>query len=124
MYPRPLYVAVLSLGIAGLQFAASFNQGWLFAVTFALALVLGAVVFYQGERRVVAGPIFSNLILAICLGTAASTLVVGGLLTLILGIPWDYALWQGGLLVWEVALGIDFTLVTGFFVVGVVDAMN
>ncbi|PSQ15247.1 hypothetical protein BRD00_14800 [Halobacteriales archaeon QS_8_69_26] len=123
MYPRPLYVALLALGTTALQFAAAFNEGPLLYLAFVVALVLGVVVFYQGETRVVAGPIFSNFVMAAFLGTAGCVVLTAGLLMYVLAVPWDLALWQGALFVWDVAIGIDFTMVTGFFVVGVVDAM-
>lgn len=123
MYPRALYVGLLALAVASLQFAATFGGRWHARIALLAALVLGAVVFYQGEQRLVPGPIFANFAAGVGLGTVASVVFTGALLMWFLNAPWDLAMWQGALFVWDVAAGIDFALVTSFFVVGVIDAL-
>lgn len=123
MYPRALYVCLLGLAVGALQFAGAFGASWQYNAAFLTAFLLGVVVFYHGERRAVAGPIVANLGIGAVLGTVACILLTAGLLVWILTVPWDLALWRAGLLTWDVVLGIDFVIVSSFFVVGVVDAL-
>lgn len=124
MYPRPVYAGLIALATGSLQIAAAFGTRVHYYAAFLAAVVLGAVVFYQGEARVVAGPIVSNLAIGVVAGNLAGVLLTGSLIIWILNVPWDLAMWRAGLLSWDVALGLDFALVTSFFLVGVADAMN
>lgn len=124
MYPRPVYAGLIALAIGSLQVAGAFGTRLHYYGAFLVAVVLGAVVFYQGEARVVSGPIISNLGIGVVLGNVAGVLLAGSLIIYILNVPWDLAMWRAGLLSWDVALGLDFALVTSFFLVGVADAMN
>lgn len=124
MYPRGIYVTLVGLATGALQFAAAFGTSWQYSAAFAAAFVLGAVVFYHGERRAVAGPIAANLGIGLVVGSLANLLLTAGLYSWILAVPWDLALWWSGLVVWDVSLGIGFTLVTSFFLAGMADALN
>lgn len=122
MYPRWLYVALLGAGVAALEFAAAFGGTWQSYAAYATALALGGVVFYQGEARVTDGPVFANAVVALFVGTAVSLLVAAGLLTAVLGAPFDLALWQAGITMFDAWLGVAFALVTTFFLVGLASA--
>lgn len=118
MYERRSYVALVALAVAALQVAAGFGSGRLSTAGYVLAAALGVVVFYQGERRLVDGPVFVNAAIAIAIGTVASFLFTSGLVMYILGVPWDLALWQVGILTWDSLLGIPTTILSAFFLVG------
>jgi len=124
VYSRPLYAGLVALAVGSLQVAAAFGSQLHYYAAFLAAVALGAVVFHQGEGRVVAGPIVSNFGAGVVLGNFGGVFVTGGLLIWILNVPWDLAMWQAGVLSWGVAIGLDFALVTSFFLVGVADAMN
>lgn len=118
MYRRSVYVSALAAAIAALQFAVAFGTGPLPGLAYGVVVGLGIVVFYQGERRVTTGPAFVNGGIAIIAGTAASLLFATGLVMYLLGVPWDLALWQVGILMWEALFGVAVAFVSAFFVVG------
>lgn len=122
MYPRWLYVALLTASVAALEFAAAFGGTWQAYAAYATALALGGVVFYQGEARVTTGPVFANAVVALFAGTVASLLLAAGLRTYVLGAPFDFALWQAGVLMFDAWLGVGFAVVTTFFLVGLASA--
>lgn len=118
MYPRQFYVAALALAVGSLQFAAAMGTEWQTFLAYVVAGVLGVVIFYQGEAAVTAGPIFVNAGIGILLGTGLSHLFGTGLAVYLLGMPWDLALWQMGLWLWDSWVGIGFIVISTFFVVG------
>lgn len=124
MYSRRAYVAALAVAVAALQFAAAFGAPWQAWLAYATAAGLGAVVFYQGERGVTAGPVFVSAGAAIVVGSAASLLFGVGLVMATLGTPWDLTLWRVGLVVWDSSFGVAVVFVSAFFAVGVVSALH
>lgn len=117
MYSRRLYVSLLGVAVGALQLTAGFGTERKAVLAYAVTVGLGIVVFYQGERRVAAGPVFVNAGAAVLLGTVASFLFSGGLVMYFLGAPWDLALWQIGILLWDSLVGIAVVFVSTFFVV-------
>lgn len=124
MYPRPLYVAVLSLALASLQFSAAMGSQWATYLSYVATVGFGVVIFLQGEKRVTDGPIFVNAGIALVAGTVASLVLAAGIAIVVLGTPWDFALWQMGILLWDSWVGVAFVFVSTFFLVAVVSAMR
>lgn len=108
----------VALAVGGTQVAATFGARSVQVVAYLLAGLLGALLYLQGDRRVVGTEVFPTLIVGYAVGTAVSLLVGTGLLMWSLGAPWDLALWRIGILMWGSWAGIAFMLVSAYFVVG------
>jgi len=124
MYPRALYIAVISLAIASLQFSAAMGSRWAAYIAYAATVGFGVVIFLQGEKRVTSGPIFVNAGIALLAGTAVSLLAAAGLAIVVLGTPWDYALWLMGIRLWGDWVLVSFVFVSTFFLAAVASAMR
>ena len=123
-YPRWAYVAVLSAAVGALMFAAGTGDRIVVWLSYVVAVGLGGVVFYQDEASVTPGPIVANVAVALVIGTGVALLAVAGLLIVVLGVPWDLALWRGSLRVWSAVVGVGFALTTAFFLVGAVASLQ
>lgn len=116
---RRLHRAGVAVGVGGTELAATLGGTPTQVVAYAAAAVLGGVLYLQGDRRVVGGRVFPTLIVGFAAGTALSLLVAAGLLTWLLGAPWDFALWRMGVLMWGSWAGVAFAVVSSYFAVGV-----
>ena len=112
------HVAGLTVAIAGTSFAASFGAESAVWVAYALAAVLGAVVYLQGDRYATDGTVTGNVLVAYLGGVVLSLAVATGLLALMLNVPPDFGAWQMGLMMWDSWAGIGTAVLSGFFVAG------
>lgn len=117
LYSRPVYVGLLTVAIASLQFTAAFAWQWPTYLAYAVVAGLAYVVLRQERRSVVVGPAFVNAGTALLLGTLASLLFAAGLVIYLLGAPWDLALRFMALRMWRSMAGIAIAFVTAFSVV-------
>lgn len=121
---RPVHRAGVAIGVGGAEVAATFGTTRLQVAAYVVATLLGGVLYLQGDRRVVGGRVFPTLLLGFAAGTALSLLVAWGLLTWLLGAPWDLALWRTGVLMWGAWAGVAFAVVSAYFTVGLAVALT
>lgn len=112
------HVAGLVLAIAGTTFAAAFGGETAVVVAYALAAVLGVIVYVQGDRYATAGTVTGNVLVAYLLGVVLSLALATGLLVFLLNVPVDFGAWQIGLMMWDSWAGIGTAVLSGFFLAG------
>lgn len=115
---RPAHRAGVAVGVGGTELAATFGGTRLQVVAYAAALLLGGLLYLQGDRRVVGGRVFPTLLLGFAAGTAVALGVGAGLLIWQLGAPWALALWRTGVRMWGSWAGVATAVVSAYFVVG------
>ena len=124
MIGRRGHLVALAAAIAALQLAASFGNEPEGLLAYGLAAALGAAIYSQGERHLVSGSVFGNLLLGYAAGTVLGVAVAAGLLSWLLSIPADLALWRTGILMWSSWAGIGSALLSAFFVVGLLSMLR
>lgn len=112
------HVAGLGLAIAGTAFAAAFGAGPAAPVAYALAVALGGILYFQGDRVAALGNLTGNILVGYLLGIVVSLAIATSLLVWLLNVPPDYATWQIGLMMWDSWAGIGAAVLSGFFVAG------
>lgn len=112
------HVAGLGAAIAGTSFAASFGDGSAVVVSYALAAVLGVVLYVQGDRYATAGTVTGNVLIGYLAGVVLSLAVATGLAVWLLNIPSDFGAWQMGLMMWDSWAGLGAAILSGFFLAG------
>lgn len=118
MIDRRGHLAMLAVAVAGLQIAVSFGSDIERLVAYGLAVVLGAAIYLQGDRHLVPGSVFGNVLLGYAAGTVLGLAVAAGLLSWVLSVPADFALWRTGILMWGSWAGVGSSVLSSFFVVG------
>lgn len=124
MIARRVYLIAFTLAVAGLELTAAFGASWQQPIALAVGAVLGVIVYHQGEKGLVEGSVFGNIMIGFAAGTALGLGIGTGLLVWLLSIPADYALWRTGLLMWGAWSGVGFSLLASFFIVGLVAAIR
>jgi hypothetical protein len=112
------HLAALAVAVAGLELAVSFGGDLERLLAYALAAALGVAIYVQGERHVVSGSVFGNVLVGYAVGTVLGLVVSAGLLSWLLSIPADFALWRTGILMWGSWAGVGSAILSAFFVVG------
>lgn len=118
MRRRLTHLVALTVAICGISLAAAFGDQWQQIGAYGLAIALGVLVYIQGERHLVPGTSFGTVLQGYAAGIMGSLLIGTGLLSWLLSIPVDFALWRTGLLMWGSWLGIGAAILATFFVYG------
>lgn len=124
MLSKRRHLVGVTVGVAGTSFAAEFGFGPLPYIAYGVAVALGSVLYLQGDLSATEGPIFGNVLIGYLAGIAVSLLGATALLILLLGIPWDLAVWQLGVQFWDSWAGVGVALLSGFFLTGVLAAVG
>lgn len=115
--------AGVTVAVGGASVAAAVGDPELHLVAYALTTLLGAVTYYQADKRLVADAI-GTIILGILGGVALSQVVLTLLAVWTVGIPLDLAAW----FMWTKLLfpwaAVVFLMLTGYFVVGMLDLLR
>lgn len=112
------HVGGLGLAFAGTSIAASFGGQITVILGYALATVLGAVVYVQGDRSTTAATVTGNILIGYLAGIVLSLAVATALFAWFLGLPADFGAWQMGLRMWDSWAGVGAAALSGFFVAG------
>lgn len=112
------HVAGLIVAITGLVFAASFGGRTAVILAYALAAVLGLVLYLQGDRYATAGTVTGNVLVGYVAAVVLSLAAATALLVFLLNVPPDFGAWQMGLLMWDSWAGIGVAVLSGFFIAG------
>lgn len=118
MRSRSFHLSALGLSIAGLELAAAFGTDLEGILAYALAAALGLAVYVQGERHLVTGSVFGNVLLGYAAGTVLGLITAAGLLAWVLSIPLDFALWRSGVVMWGAWAGVGSAVLSAYFVAG------
>lgn len=116
--PRWQHVAGLAAAVTGTVFAATFGGETAVIVSYGLAVVLGVVVYLQGDRYATAGTVTGNVLVGYLAGVIISLALATGLLVWLLSLPIDAGAWQVGLMMWDSWAGIGVAVLSGFFLTG------
>ena len=118
MLGRWQHVGGLVLAVSGTAFTASFGGETAVYVAYALAAVLGLVLYLQGDRYTTAGNHAGNVLVGYVVGVLLSFALATGLIVWLLNVPVDLGAWQVGLMMWDSWAGIGTAILSGFFVGG------
>lgn len=112
------HVGGLGLAFGATSVAASFGGDATVVVAYALAVILGGVVYVQGDRSATGATVTGNILVGYLLGIVLSLALATGLFVWFLGLPADFGAWQMGLRMWDSWAGIGAAALSGFFVAG------
>lgn len=118
MIDRRSHMGALAVSTAGLQLAVSFGSDPERLFAYGLAVALGLAIYAQGERHLVPGSVFGNVLLGYAGGTVLGLAVATSLLSWLLSIPADFALWRTGLVMWGSWAGVGTAVLASFFAAG------
>lgn len=118
MIERRGHLAALAVAVASLELAVSFGGDFERLLAYGLAAALGVAIYVQGERHLVSGSVFGNVLVGYAAGTVIGLVVSASLLSWLLSIPADLALWRTGILMWGSWAGVGSAVLSAFFVVG------
>lgn len=118
MRSRSSHLSALGLSVASLELAAAFGTDLESMLAYGLAAALGVAIYLQGERHLVVGSVFGNVLLGYAAGTVLGLLVASGLLAWVLSIPFDFALWRTGMVMWGAWAGVGSSVLSAYFVTG------
>ena len=124
MIGRRAHLVAFAVGVAGLELAASLGGDLEGLVAYGLAAGLGVVVYVQAERYLVPGSVFGNVLVGYVGGTILGLGVAGGLVSWVLALPLDFALWRAAILMWGSWAGIGATVLSTFFLFGLVATLR
>lgn len=124
MLRRWQHIGGVVLAVAGSVLAASFGGQPGVVVAYSLSAALGVVLYWQGDTYATVGPVSGNVLVGYLGGVVLSLGVAMGLLVWFFNVPVDFAAWQSGLLLWEAWAGIGVAALSGFFLTGMVAALN
>jgi len=119
--PRSVYVLALGVAVGALELAAAYGGGLQRGVTVLLGVVLGAVVYRQGEEASTTGRPVANVIGAFGVSFALSLAVGTALLVGIQSFPVDLALWRTLLEMINPWLGLGAAFLSAYFLWGVLE---
>lgn len=123
MIRRPTFALAVSVGVAGAAVTSAVGQAGLHVVAYALVVMLGAVTYYQADKRLVSSAI-GTLLIGVAGGLVLSEVILTGLSVYVLGLPVDFAAWSMWvqlLFPWAAVLTM---LLTGYFGIGLLDTLR
>lgn len=124
MIDHRTHLATLAVSTAGLQLAASFGSEPERLLAYGLAVALGVAIYAQGEHHLVPGSVFGNVLLGYAAGTVLGLVVATSLLSWLLSIPADFALWRTGLVMWGSWAGVGTAVLASFFTAGLLAVLR
>lgn len=124
MNARWSHVLALAVAFAGVELAMAFGDATETTAAYVLAAGLGVVVFAQGESNLVQGSVFGNVLLGFVAGTAVALFVGTSMFAWYLSVPFDLAIWRMGLLMWGSWAGVGVTVLSAFFLVGLLATLR
>ena len=113
------HVLGLSAGVTGLSISATYGSDRLVLASYGVAVLIGAVLYVQGDRFEAAGTVSGNVLVGYLVGVVASLSIATALLVWRLQVPVDFGAWQIGLMMWDSWAGLGVAILSGFFLTGV-----
>lgn len=123
MISRITYALFLVLGIGGAAITSAVGDSWLHVPAYALAVIVGVVVYFQANKRLVDEAIGTTL-LGVLGGLLFSEIVLTAISVYVLSVPVDFAAWQMWtqlLFPWASVLTL---MLTGYFGAGLLDMLQ
>lgn len=123
MISRTIFSVALALGVAGAAITSAVGDPFLHVVAYVLVTALGAITYFQADKRLVDDAIGTTLI-GVAVGLVLSEVVLTGLSVYAIGLPVDFAawsMWTQLLFPWAYVVTL---LLTGYFGIGLLDMLR